>query len=415
MSDPTRPPAQEQAAEIPEEESGAAPEGSAEVGATPSSPARSGISSVLTAFREHPWLRRGMIIGVVTCLLCVCVGVGAARAYGTEVVRVIDGDTLEVKDLWQRQQTVRLLNVDAPETKHPNRIVECYGPEAAEFLAKLLPPGTKVQLSYDMETTDEYGRTLAVVYVDGKSVNVELAAQGLAAPVSFGDNVSFLPEVQAAADEAKRKGLGIYGVGKDCTISQVTAALAPLASQVAAVDVAALDEAGTQAASDSLAQTLTALTALKAGLSATAAPEQFLSALRKAMPDVPSEVDRAISSARNKISAADQRHTKLVEERKAREEAERKAREEAERREREAAAAAEAARQAAIAQQQRYQQQYDYDDPNPPGSSSGGVGGGGHDGYTGCRAYGGGFPPNAIDSKGRPYTKIDCTTKAIIP
>jgi micrococcal nuclease len=45
------------------------------------------------------------------------------------------------------------------------------------------------------------------------------------------------------------------------------------------------------------------------------------------------------------------------------------------------------------------------------GGGSGSGGSGGYDGYTGCRAYGGKYPPNAIDEKGRPYTKIDCSTK----
>lgn len=36
------------------------------------------------------------------------------------------------------------------------------------------------------------------------------------------------------------------------------------------------------------------------------------------------------------------------------------------------------------------------------------------DSYTGCRAYGGSYPPNAVDDKGRAYTRIDCTTKTPI-
>ena len=36
------------------------------------------------------------------------------------------------------------------------------------------------------------------------------------------------------------------------------------------------------------------------------------------------------------------------------------------------------------------------------------------DNYTGCRAYGGNYAMTSVDKKGRPYAKIDCTTRAQI-
>ena len=44
------------------------------------------------------------------------------------VVRVIDGDTVELEN----GDRVRYLGIDTPETVHPDKPVECYGPEATE-------------------------------------------------------------------------------------------------------------------------------------------------------------------------------------------------------------------------------------------------------------------------------------------
>ena len=44
------------------------------------------------------------------------------------VVRVIDGDTVELEN----GERVRYLGIDTPETVHPEKPMECYGPEASE-------------------------------------------------------------------------------------------------------------------------------------------------------------------------------------------------------------------------------------------------------------------------------------------
>ena len=76
------------------------------------------------------------------------------------VARVVDGDTVVV-DLDGHERTVRLLGIDTPETHHPDRPVECHGPEAAARLGELLPPGTEVRLERDVEPLDRYGRLYA--------------------------------------------------------------------------------------------------------------------------------------------------------------------------------------------------------------------------------------------------------------
>jgi endonuclease YncB( thermonuclease family) len=57
------------------------------------------------------------------------------------VERVIDADTL----VMENGERVRLIGVDTPETKHPNRPVEHFGKEAAAF-TRCMVEGTRVRL-----------------------------------------------------------------------------------------------------------------------------------------------------------------------------------------------------------------------------------------------------------------------------
>ncbi len=133
------------------------------------------------------------------------------------VVRVVDGDTVVVA-LAGTDTTIRLLNVDTPETKDPNKAVECLGPEASAFLTELLPVGTPVELVYDGEKLDRYGRTLAGVFKGDVLTNAEIARAGLGVPVQFNGQVKFLPPVEAAAAEAERTGVGAYAGDVDCAL-----------------------------------------------------------------------------------------------------------------------------------------------------------------------------------------------------
>ena len=133
------------------------------------------------------------------------------------VVRVIDGDTL-IAQVAGEETTLRLLNVDTPETKHPDMPVQCLGPEATEFLTERLPAGTEIELEYDQERLDPYDRTLAAVYESDSLINAEIAREGLGAPVYFAPNDRFLPEVEKAWNEAQEEGLGLFAAETGCTL-----------------------------------------------------------------------------------------------------------------------------------------------------------------------------------------------------
>ncbi|HBZ8207334.1 TPA: thermonuclease family protein, partial [Klebsiella pneumoniae] len=92
----------------------------------------------------------------------------AAQIQG-KVIRVLDGDTIEVKTLpakivvYEVPIRVRLINIDAPEKKQP------FGRWSTNQLKALLA-GQSVTVSYTQ--TDRYGRVLGrVVTANGTEAN----------------------------------------------------------------------------------------------------------------------------------------------------------------------------------------------------------------------------------------------------
>lgn len=164
------------------------------------------------------------------------------------VVRVVDGDTF-VADVGGRETTIRLLNVDTPETDHPNEAVKCLGPEATKFLTGILPAGASVELAYDRNRTDTYGRTLAAVYRGQTLVNAEVARAGLGVAVVLEPNRRYYEPVLQAQRQAQRSGVGFYDVSRDCTVPALgTSALKEVDKALAAAAPTTVEEADAQLA-----------------------------------------------------------------------------------------------------------------------------------------------------------------------
>ncbi|WP_206496671.1 thermonuclease family protein [Micrococcus sp. KRD077] len=125
------------------------------------------------------------------------------------VESISDGDTLRVT-LGEVSTRVRLLNIDTPETHHPSKPVECMGLEATAALKSMISPGDTVVLRYDRRLYDRYDRLLAGVYADGVLVNAEMARLGYGEPAVFDGNDRFLPEVEAAWEQARANGVGRF-------------------------------------------------------------------------------------------------------------------------------------------------------------------------------------------------------------
>ncbi len=133
------------------------------------------------------------------------------RMHGT-ITRVVDGDTVEVR-LGSHTETIRLIGVNTPETKHPTKPVECWGPEASSHTHSLLPPGTDVVVTRDEEARDKYGRLLAYVTrsSDNLFINLDLASGGWADTLSIPPNTTYADAFANAVATAQREHLGLWG------------------------------------------------------------------------------------------------------------------------------------------------------------------------------------------------------------
>jgi micrococcal nuclease len=131
-----------------------------------------------------------------------------------EVLRVVDGDTIDIRDDIRGRLRVRVLGIDTPETKKPGYEVGCWGPEATEF-ARSTMVGQRVAFVTDptQDRTDRYGRTLAyLVKPDGWDYSVEAARAGTAKSYVYGGvPVSRYGAIEAAQAEAQAAQRGLWG------------------------------------------------------------------------------------------------------------------------------------------------------------------------------------------------------------
>ena len=142
--------------------------------------------------------------------LVACGGRGAdCGPREATALRVIDGDTIVVSgDL-----KIRYLLVNAPETT--NGHTDCYGANASQFNSDLVL-GKPVQLTYDTQCQDMFGRTLAYVTVDGQDVNRLLVERGYGCVLYIPpDGMEKHDEYETLEAAAKAGNKGMWGFCTD--------------------------------------------------------------------------------------------------------------------------------------------------------------------------------------------------------
>lgn len=123
----------------------------------------------------------------------------------TELVRVnriYDGDTFRVEQDDGPELDVRLVGLNAPEDG------ECFHDEAVER-ATIELEGREVGLT-EM-SIDQYGRTLAHVWIGSRHVNLDLVASGFAIATTPQDGDPHGKRMLTAEKEAAEAGLGLWG------------------------------------------------------------------------------------------------------------------------------------------------------------------------------------------------------------
>lgn len=130
------------------------------------------------------------------------------------IVKVVDGDTVDVRLRSGREKRVRMLGIDTPEVYD---VVECGGPQASRSLKRLLPVGTRVRLVSDptQDRVDQYGRSLRYVVKasNGKDINRTQVRRGWAPVYVYNRNpFTRVAAYYRAQDAARAQGRGIWGL-----------------------------------------------------------------------------------------------------------------------------------------------------------------------------------------------------------
>jgi micrococcal nuclease len=157
--------------------------------------------------RAVPWVALFAALGSSGSGLLSCGGLRPTRSLTGKVTRVVDGDTVHVR-LGGRDETVRYIGVDTPESVKPGTPIQCFA-EAASAYNRRLVAGQAVTLRTDAESRDRFGRLLAYVYRrrDGLFVNAALVRDGYATILTIPPNVAHavqLRRLERAARTARR-------------------------------------------------------------------------------------------------------------------------------------------------------------------------------------------------------------------
>ncbi len=147
------------------------------------------------------------LAGLVFASLGACGGDGGSEcgARDATVERIVDGDTIVISG----DIRIRYLLVNAPETTNGHN--DCFGANATQFNSDLVL-GKTVQLTYDVECQDVFGRTLAYVTVDGQDVNKLMIERGYACVLHIPpDGDSRADELKALETAAKTARRGLWG------------------------------------------------------------------------------------------------------------------------------------------------------------------------------------------------------------
>ncbi len=127
------------------------------------------------------------------------------------VKKAIDGDTIVLDN----DEAVRYIGIDTPEIRRKVKNKWVYNPrpyaEEAKGFNRRLVEGKVVNLEFDVEKRDRYGRLLAYVYVDDIFVNAKMLQEGYALLYTNPPNVKYVELFIKLAKEGRENKKGLWG------------------------------------------------------------------------------------------------------------------------------------------------------------------------------------------------------------
>lgn len=128
-----------------------------------------------------------------------------------QIHRVVDGDTFWLINGKAEKEKIRFIGIDAPEARnYEKKTKQYFGRESELFLENYLK-GKKVRLEYDVQKYDQYGRTLAYVFMeDGTFLNDYIVRCGFAVTSTYPPNVKYQAKFLTSERNARINKLGMW-------------------------------------------------------------------------------------------------------------------------------------------------------------------------------------------------------------
>ncbi len=146
-----------------------------------------------------------------------------------EVVRVIDGDTIEIKSA-DGIRKVRMIGIDTPEKNHPSKPVECFAKEATNHLTQLISgKSVSVEADSSQDTKDKYDRYLYYIFLNGQNINNQMISDGYAYEYTYNTPYKYQNDFKKSQITASDGNKGLWSPST-CNGERATPSSSPTTS-----------------------------------------------------------------------------------------------------------------------------------------------------------------------------------------
>ena len=134
-----------------------------------------------------------------------------------QVIKVVDGDTVHVHTIDNRDLDIRVIGENSPEVVDPFKPVECFGPQASAEAHRVLDHQTVTVVADptqgDVNHNDKYGRPLRYITLpSGEDLSVHMVAGGWSRAYKVrGPAPAEWKQLAAAQKQAQAARLGLWG------------------------------------------------------------------------------------------------------------------------------------------------------------------------------------------------------------
>ena len=126
---------------------------------------------------------------------------------------VVDGDTVSVIMPNGKEESVRLLLIDTPESVHPTKPDQKFGVKASAFAKETLKKGQEVMLEVGDPKRDKYDRLLAYIWIDNINFNQLMIEKGFArVAYVYEPNTKYIKQFRETEQKAKKREKRIWSI-----------------------------------------------------------------------------------------------------------------------------------------------------------------------------------------------------------